>query len=116
MSEALGSLLCKGVSFTQLLPRLGAAAEAGRTLTLTVEDRARPYVDHVVEGWTDGPPSSAVAFVLSGKDPAGDHKWRRFTLSRVAPWTYELGVFPTPFNNGQDPLAPGVPPSSSRRR
>ena len=116
MSEALGSALSKGLSFAQLLPRLGAAAVAGQKLTVGVEDRAHPYLDHVVEGWVDGPPSSDVAFVLVGKDPEADHKWRRFTISRVAPWTYELGVFPTPFNNGQDPLSPGVPPSSSRRR
>lgn len=116
MSEALGSALSKGLSFSQLLPRLAAQAEAGRTLTLTVEERARPYLDHVVDGWMDGPPTSSVAFMLSGRDPSADHKWRRFTLSRVSPWTYELGVFPTPFNNSQDPLAPGVPPSSSRRR
>jgi hypothetical protein len=116
MSEALGSALSKGVTFAQLLPRLAGAAEAGRNLRVAPEERARPNLDHVVEGWVDGPPTSEVAFVLSGRDPAGDHKWRRFTLSRVGPWTYELGVFPTPFNNGQDPLAPGVPPSSSRRR
>lgn len=113
MSEALGKALSKGVTFTQLLPRLGVPEE-GKPLTVRVEDRARPYLDHVVEAWTDGPPTSVVAFVLSGKDPAG-HAWRRFTLSKVAPWTYELGVFPTPFHNGQDPLAPGVPPTSSRR-
>ena len=115
MSEALGKVLSKDTTFAALLPRLRAATDQGKAFTLRVEERAHAYLDHVVEAWTDGPPSSDVAFVLSGKDPAGHH-WRRFTLSRVAPWTYELGVFPTPFPNAQDPLAPGVPPSSSRRR
>lgn len=114
MSEALGKALAKGVTFAQLLPKLGVTDE-GKALTVKVEDRARPYLDHVVDGWTDGPPTSVVAFVLSGADPAG-HAWRRFTLSKVAPWTYELGVFPTPYHNAQDPLAPGVPPTSSRHR
>lgn len=115
MSEALGTALVKGVTFTQLLGKLGAASEGGKPFVLRVEERAKPYVDHMVESWTDGPPSSDVAFVLSGRD-RDDQLWRRFTLSHVAPWTYELGVFPTPFPNAQDPLAPGVPPSSSRRR
>lgn len=113
MSNALAPALAKGVSFAALLPKLGAVSDGGKPLTVRVEDRARPYLDHVVDGWTDGPPTSVVAFVLSGKDPK-DHKWRRFTLAKVAPWTYELGVFPTGYNNAQDPLAPGVPPSSSR--
>jgi len=114
MSEALGKALSKGVSFAQLLPRL-AVPDAGKNLTVQVEERARPYLDHLVEAWTDGPPTSVVAFVLSGKDP-GAEGWRRFTLSKVGPWAYELGVFPTPYHNAQDPLAPGVPPTSSRRR
>jgi hypothetical protein len=115
MSEAFGVALQKGQSFSQVLSTLGRVVDAGKTLSFSAEERALPYLDHVVEGWVDGPPSSVVAFVLCGKDPAGD-KWRRFTLSKIAPWSYELGVFPTPFPNNQDPLAPGVPPSSSRRR
>ena len=115
MSHAFEPALKTGVPFSALLPKLGGVSDGGTPLTVQVEDRARPYLDHVVEAWTDGPPSSAVAYVLSGRDPK-DQKWRRFTLSKVAPWTYELGVFPTGYNNAQDPLAPGVPPSSSRRR
>lgn len=115
MSENLGSALKKGVTLAQTLPALARVVEAGKTLSAGAEERARPYLDHIVEAWVDGPPSSVVAFVLSGKDPAGD-KWRRFTISKVAPYTYELGVFPTPFKNGDDPLSPGVPPSSSRRK
>ena len=115
MSESLGAALKKGAAFTGLLPVLGKVSDAGKLLTIKAEERALPYLDHVVDGWVDGPPSSVVAFILSGKDPAAE-KWRRFTLSKVAPYTYELGVFPTPFPNAQDPLAPGVPPSSSRPR
>ena len=115
MSENLGRALKKGVSFAHLLPGLAAASEAGKTFTVRVEERARPYTDHVLAGWSDGSPTSNVAFILSGKEPGAD-KWRRFTLSHVAPWPYELGVFPTPFPNADDPLSPGVPPSSSRRR
>lgn len=115
MSENLALALRKGATFAQLLPAMARVVEAGKGLSATAEARATPYLDHVVEGWVDGPPSSVVAFVLSGKDPAVE-QWRRFTISKVAPFAYELGVFPTPFHNGQDPLSPGVPPSSSRRR
>lgn len=115
MSQVLGPALKEGATFAALLPVLAKVAEGGKNLTILVEERARPYLDHVLASWTDGPPSSAVAFVLSGRDPKAE-KWRRFTLSRVAPWTYELGAFPTGFNNAADPLAPGVPPSSSRKR
>ena len=115
MSEALGSALVKGITFAKLQPRLAAASEGGKSFIIRAEDRVRSYLDHLVVAWTDGSPASDVAFVLSGKDPDAD-QWRRFTISRVAPWTYEIGVFPTPFNNGEDPLSPGVPPTSSRRR
>ncbi len=114
MSDSLTAAMQMGVSMDALVKKLGGVAEGGKNLTIKVEDRARPYLDHAVAGFIDGPPTSVVAFVLSGKDP-GAEAWRRFTLSQVAPYTYELGVFPTPFHNGQDPLSPGVPPSSSRR-
>ncbi len=114
MSAILGQSLKQGVTFTMTLPTLRGLPEEGGTLAVRVEDRALPYLDHVVSGWVDGPPSSSVAWVLSGKDPTAE-KWRRFTLSKVAPYTYELGVFPTGFNNAVDPLSPGIPPSSSRR-
>jgi hypothetical protein len=114
MSAILGSKLKKGASFAELLPKLNGVPEAGKPLVVKVEDRAMPYLDHVVDGWVDGPPTSNVAWLLAGKDPSGD-KWRRFTISKVGPWTYELEVFPTPFKNAIDPLSPGVPPSASRR-
>lgn len=109
------SNLAKGATMSQLVARLhGTAAEGGKALVVTVEDRCKPYLDHVVAGFVDGPPTSAVAWVMSGKDPAAA-AWRRFTISRVAPYTYELGAFPTPFHNADDPLSPGVPPTASRR-
>ncbi len=115
LTAAMGAAaMQKGLSMDALVKKLGTVAEGDRNLSIKVEDRARPYLDHTVEGFVDGPPTSVVAFVLSGRDPR-DEAWRRFTLSQVAPYTYELGVFPTPFHNGQDPLSPGVPPSSSRR-
>lgn len=115
MSENLAACFTKGTSVASLAAALGKVAEEGRKLTINVEHRARPYLDHVVEGHVDGPPTSVVAFVFSGKDPEAE-AWRRFTLSKTAPFTYEVGVFPTPFHNALDPLSPGVPPSSSRRR
>lgn len=115
MSAILGSKLVKGRTFADTLPALNGLPEGGRPLVVRVEERAKPYLDHAIDGWVDGPPTSNVAWMLSGRDPAAE-KWRRFTITKVGPWTYELGVFPTPFPNSQDPLAPGVPPSSSRRR
>ncbi len=115
MSNNLAECFSKGITVGKLAAALGNVSDAGKKLTVNVEDRARPYLDHVLEGQVDGPPTSVVAFVFSGKDP-GAEAWRRFTLSKTAPYTYEVGVFPTPFRNGIDPLSPGVPPSSSRRR
>jgi len=115
MSATIGAALRKGENFRDLLTRLGHLTEAGRTLSFRHEDRTGPYLDHDVAGWVDGPPTSTVAWVLSGADPAGG-AWRRFTVSRVAPWTYELQCFPTPFANAEDPLSPGVPPSARRAR
>jgi hypothetical protein len=113
MSAILGSKLAKGKSFADTVPMLDGLPEAGKPLKLRVEPRAVPYLDHAIDGWVDGPPTSNVAWLLSGREP-GTQKWRRFTITKVAPWTYELGVFPTPFPNANDPLAPGVPPSSAR--
>jgi hypothetical protein len=107
--------LQKGATLAQVVAKLqGAPAEGGKALAMRVEDRCKPYLDHVLAGFVDGPPTSVVAWVLSGKDP-GAQAWRRFTLTRVAPYTYELGAFPTPFHNANDPLSPGVPPTASRR-
>jgi hypothetical protein len=115
MKNGIEAALQKGASFEDTVRRLATVEEGGRRLTIRVEPRCVPYLDHAVAGWVDGPPTSVVGWVLSGQDPAGDG-WRRFTLSRVEPWTWELGVFPTPFRNGVDPLSPGIPPSSSRAR
>lgn len=114
MSAALAPGLQKGVPMRDLLKRLGAVQVEGRAIGVVLGDRAVPYVGDVVVDWVDGPPSSVVAYVLSGADPGGQ-KWRRWTISKVGPWRYELDCFPTPFHNARDPLAPGVPPSSSRR-
>jgi hypothetical protein len=114
MNATLAAGLQKGVTMRALLQRLAGLTEAGKPLQLQTEARTVPYLDHTVVGWVDGPPTSRVAFVLSGEEPGGDH-WRRFTISKVGPWRYELECFPTPFNNGQDPLSPGIPPSASRR-
>ena len=113
MSTTLAAALRKGVSFHDLLQMLHGLSEAGKPLHLQVEARSVPYLGHAVVGWIDGPPTSTVAFVLSGAQPGGGHKWRRFTISKVGPWRYELECFPTPFNNPDDPLSPGIPPSKS---
>lgn len=113
MSAVIGSVLQKGMTMKELLGKLQGQNAAGKPISVTLEERGVPYLDHKLEGWTDGPPTSAVAFVLSGAAPDGHH-WRRWTISKVGPWKYQLGCFPTPFNNGRDPLAPGVPPTSSR--
>lgn len=111
---SIEATLKKGATFRDLARSLAGVSEAGKPLQIQVEARTVPYLDHTVVGWTDGPPTSVVAFVLSGADPDG-HAWRRFTISKKGPWRYELECFPTPYHNERDPLAPGVPPSSSRR-
>lgn len=113
MSQPLLAALQKGIPMRELVKKLGAVTVDGKPLTVRVEDRCVPYLSSTVAGWVDGPPTSSVAFVLSGAD---GHGWRRWTVSRVSPTVVELGVFPTPFKNEQDPLSPGVPPSSSRAR
>lgn len=112
MNEVILGSLQKGIPLRALLQRL--ASDQGRPLKIQVEPRAVPYLDHTVVGWVDGPPTSVVAFVISGEQPTGDY-WRRFTISKVGPWRYELECFPTPFNNASDPLSPGIPPSASVR-
>lgn len=114
MSSAIGPALQKGLTMKQLLAKLQTVSDAGKSLSVRAEDRCGPYLDSKLVGWVDGPPTSVVAWVFSAEDAHG-HGWRRWTLSKVGPWTYELGVFPTPFHNERDPLSPGVPPTSSRR-
>ena len=113
MTSAIESAFQKGATFEALLKKLAGAQESGKALSFEVDDRSGPYLNHRLVGWTDGPPTSVVAWVMSGEDPAG-HAWRRFTFSKVGPGRYKLACFPTPFHNGVDPLSPGIPPSSSR--
>ena len=102
-----------GQKIEDLIASLQGIPVAGRKVQSSVDARARPYLDHVVAGFTDGPPSSNVIAVISGKDPAGA-LWRRFSLTRKGPWLAEIDVFPTPFPNEIDPLSPGIPPGASR--
>lgn len=115
MSATFLSVFQKGLKLSELVKKAGGLSEEGKKFTITVDDHCVAYLDHTLSGWTDGPPTSTVAWVLSGADPEGG-KWRRFTLSKSGPWQYQLAAFPTPFKNEQDPLSPGVPPSSSKRR
>lgn len=84
-------------------------------LDMRIHPYCAPYLDHEVAGHVDGPPSSRVVAVISGADPNGT-SWRRFTISRTGEGQYEIGVFPTAFHNATAPLAPGIPPSTSRRQ
>ncbi len=105
--------LQQGTTIADTLSALDGSVAAGKPLSVSAHDYARPYLDHVVAGFVDGPPSSQVAAVISGAAPGGG--WRRFTLSRSGPWQYLLEVFPTAFNNADAPLAPGIPPTTSRK-
>ena len=104
----------KGVSVADLIPTLRAIRIGDKPIAVDYDYRARPYLDHTVVGWVDGPPSSNVAVVFSGADPDGEH-WRRFTVSRTGPGRYDIDVFPTAFNNPESPLSPGIPPGASKR-
>ena len=84
-------------------------------LDIRIHPYCAPYLDHEVAGHVDGPPSSRVVAVVSGAAPRGD-AWRRFTISKTGEGQLELGVFPTAFHNANAPLAPGIPPSTSRRQ
>ena len=114
MSAVIGASLKMGQTVKDLATSLGTVSESGKPLNIAIEARGVPYITDTIAGWTDGPPSSTVVWMLSGKDAHQD-AWRRWTISRLGPGQYELGCFPTHFRNAQDPLAPGVPPSSSRR-
>ncbi|MSP56380.1 MAG: hypothetical protein EXR69_12375 [Myxococcales bacterium] len=114
MSAVIGASLAQGQTLKDLTTALGALKEGGKPVSISVEGRCVPYLGDTVAGWTDGPPSSTVLWLLSAKDPQAD-AWRRWTISRVS-GGYQVGCFPTHFHNAQDPLAPGVPPSSSKRR
>jgi hypothetical protein len=113
MTSVIAGALQKGMTLRQVLAKVQGAQDGGKPIRITSQDRCVPYLDSTLAGWVDGPPTSIVCFVLSAQDEHG-HGWRRWTISKVGPWQYELGVFPTPFKNERDPLSPGVPPSSSR--
>lgn len=110
------SLLATGASIAEARQRLDGAEHAGRPLTLSIGGRATAYTDHVIDGFVDGPPTSPVVAVLSARDPDHADTWRRMTISRVGPWHYEVGVFPTPFGTAESPLSPGIPPVRTRGR
>jgi|WetSurMetagenome_2_1015567.scaffolds.fasta_scaffold513585_2 hypothetical protein len=105
----LPSRLSVGVPLARLRECLVAGKEGGHDVTFDVTARARPFVDHVVTAFVDGPAGSNVEVVLSAAHPEGG-RWLRFTISRVAPHHYEIDAFPTPFASALAPLSPGVPP------
>ena len=107
------SSIQKGATIAQILQAIDGANAAGKPLRVTVHPFAAPYLDHIVAGFVDGPPTSSVVAVLSGANTAGDG-WRRLTLTRVGPWHYELGGLPTEFGDALSPLAPGIPPGPTR--
>ena len=100
------------VTLDTALGALEGSVANGRPIAVSTTTRAIPYLDHVVDGLVDGPPSSAVVAVISARRPSGG--WRRFTLSRSGPWQYVLEVFPSIFGDASAPLAPGIPPSATR--
>ena len=103
-----------GQTLAEMRERLDGMVVEGKPLQVGVDDRCVPWLNHVVEGKVDGPPSSNVAVVISAKHPSKD-RWRRFTITFKGPWSYEVDAFPTPFNNAVSPLSPGIPPSASPR-
>lgn len=113
MRAALQDLLHSGQTLRELLELLDGHEMEGGSVRATVDIRARPYLDHEIVGWTDGPASSNVVAVIAGRDPEKP-RWRRFTLTHAGPWRCEIDAFPTPFNNPEAPLAPGIPPGASR--
>ena len=114
MRQEIIQKLKKGQKVEDLLGTLRALRVGSKALVVDFDYRCRPYLDHAVVGWTDGPPSSNVVAVLSGADTDGAH-WRRFTITRTGAGKYEIDVFPTPFNNPESPLSPGIPPGASKR-
>jgi hypothetical protein len=113
MRIAVKELLVAGQTLELLLEKLDGHAVGDGHVRARVDTRARPYLDHEIVAWTDGPPSSNVVAFIAGRDP-NQPRWRRFTLTHTGPWMCEIDAFPTPFNNPEAPLAPGIPPSASR--
>ena len=113
MRDAIRAILTQGQTLGELLEVQQDHGVGEDTIRASVDIRARPYLSHIVAGWTDGPASSNVIVVLAGKSPTTD-SWRRFTVSHTGTWRCEIDAFPTPFNNPEAPLAPGIPPGASR--
>jgi len=113
MRHAIRSILTEGTTLGELLQVLDGLGVDEGAIQATVDTRARPYLTHTIVGWTDGPPSSNVVAVIAGKSPSKAH-WRRFTITHTGVWRCEIDAFPTPFNNPEAPLSPGIPPGASR--
>ncbi len=113
MRTNIKALLQPGRTLAELLDLLDGHAIDDGSVRAKVDTRARPYLNHEIVGWSDGPPSSNVVAIIAGRSPAKP-QWRRFTLTHAGPWTVEINAFPTPFNNPEAPLAPGIPPGASR--
>ncbi len=113
MRETIRALMTEGQTLGQLLAVLDGHGVAEDTIRASVDVRARPYLGHTVVAWTDGPACSNVVVLIAGKSPA-EEQWRRFTVTRTGSWRCEIDAFPTPYNNPEAPLAPGIPPGASR--
>jgi hypothetical protein len=113
MRDAIRVLLSEGQTMEMLLQNLDGFGAGKDTVRATVDVRARPYLKHTVVGWADGPPGSNVLFLVSAQAP-GRMQYRRFSVSHTGLWRCEIDAFPTPFNNPQAPLSPGIPPGASR--
>ena len=72
----------KGLKVTELITALQAIKIGAKPITVGYDYRCRPYLEHTVVGWTDGPPSSNVEVVFSGENEEHDY-WRRFTVTRT---------------------------------
>jgi hypothetical protein len=114
MRPTIMQQMSEGVTLGELCEALNGIQVAECAISAGADLRARPYLRHTVAGWTDGPPGSNVLVVISGADPTRA-VWRRFALKKTGYSTVALDAFPTPFNNPEAPLAPGIPPGASRR-
>ena len=114
MRQAILSRLKEGQSIEELIDDLASHGVGSNTIQASIDNRAWPYLGHTVAAWADGPPSSNVVAFIAGQSP-GKSLWRRFTVTHTGTWRCEIDVFPTPFNNAEAPLAPGIPPGASRQ-
>ena len=114
MRSAILEQMKTGITVEELRSSLDGTEVLDATLAASSDLRARPYLLHRIDGWTDGPPNSNIVVVIAGRDP-NRPVWRRFALKKTGPWQIAVDAFPTPFNNADAPLAPGIPPGASRR-